>query len=364
MKIIQKYIGITTAIISLIGFTACEDNLDLKIPYPKDINFNELTLDRFSYEIPSAPFTVGDNKTGTITVNVTGSGINYSGFALSNKNFRSYPWNLSPQFAPPGITEEQKQQSIDSTAFSVYTRYVNRTGNYLVGKTTGDNAYFTLEKPSTIEHVLVANTTYNYLLANYGSIYSKSFDSETQSYLIDGAPVQNPNIPNKSTDYYGTFSLPAPGNVNAIRLSGVQVLARNEVGIPAGEAAGEAALAAALAENPNLHPYWQDRAYNDAYNEAYDAVAGEIHKGYVKLTIEGFLNGTSTGTVEVYLSVIKGVDPDNPDHAFTLNDWRKVDLTSLGNVDKVLFNMSSDYVDDQGEMIYPQTFCLDGIRFQ
>ena len=361
MKFIQKYIGITTAIISLVWFSACDDgHLELRLPYPDDITFNELTLDRFSYEIPTAPFTVGTDASGIITVNVNNNGTDYSGFSISNKNFRSYPWNLSPQFAPPGITEVQKQQSIDSTAFSVYTRDVNRTENYLVGKTIGDDAYFTLSKPSTIAHVLVANTSYTYLLTAYGSIYSASVDPDTQSYKIDyeddAGLVQNRNIQNTSPAYKGVFTLPAPGNVDAVRLSGHEILERRKAAVIIGEAARQKVLDAggtALAAS-----YAYDEAYDEAYYENPSSV------GYVKLIIEGSLNGDSTGVVEFYLAVRPGVDPENPLFDFILNDWKKVDLTSLGSVDKVLFKMSSDYVDDQGKMVYPSMFCLDGIRLQ
>ena len=376
MKFTKKYIGTITAIIGLVLFSACEDEVDLRIPYPNDITFNELTLDRFSYEIPTAPFTSGDNKSGVITVNVAGTGTNYSGFALSNKNFRSYPWDLSPTFAPAGgLTTTEVQEAINTTAFSVYTPIgaVNRTENYLVGKTTGDAAYFTLEEPGTVEHLLVANTSYNYLLASYGSILSDDLDPVTQSYLIDGGVTDNPGIENPDVARYGVFTLPGiDGTLNTIRLAGTELVAKYEVGDPigkeAGISAGEEARSVFIASNPNSTLEEQqavyDVAYKDAYDAAFEAATDTIHKGYVKLTIEGSLNGSFTGSVDVYLALRSEVDEAYPDFNFILNDWKKVDLTSLGSVDKVLFKMSSDYVDDQGKMVYPSMFCLDGIRIQ
>lgn len=365
MKFTQKYIRITTTVIGLTLLNACAEKFQTELTYPEDITFNEITLDRFSYDIYDAPFDVGDNASGIITVNVSkASDGSYSGFALSNKNYRSYPWELTPKYGPiDGLTPAEKQAAINTTAFSVLTDEVNRTENYLVGNTNNENAFFTLSTPSTIEHVLIANTTYNYLLASYGSIYSEDLDPETQMYLLDGGEISNPYI--ESTERETVYTLPAPdGTLNAIRLEGVQQLDKDAVGIPAGEAAGEAALAAALLANPNLSTYRQGLAYDNAYDDAYEAATSHIHRGYVKLTIEGFLNGATTGTVDVYLSLLEGVDPENPDFVFHLIDWRKVDLTSLGDVDKVLFNMSSDYVDGDGKMVYPPTFCLDGIRIQ
>ncbi|OBQ55572.1 DUF4465 domain-containing protein [Tamlana sp. s12] len=342
MKFKPKYI---VAIISLGLLFSCEEELELLVPYPNDITFNELTLGRFTFKTYNEPFVAGDNESGIITANAvnTGNGT-HSGFALSNQNLRSYPWYSSPKFAPTSLSETEKQQSIDSSAYSVYTYGVNRTENYLVGNTTGDNAYFTLEKPGVVEHVLVANTSYNYLLMQYGSVYSGTIDSQTQTWLINGNPVKNPNIPNTSTDYYATFRLPSTADVEAVRLSGHVILEKRKV--------GEIVRAAVL-----------DSGGTEAEGEtAYKAAYKDYSTGYLKLTMEGYLNGNKTGEVDEYLALKPGVDPVNPEYNFTLNDWRKVDLTSLGQVDKVLFKMSSSYVDAQGKMIYPTLFCLDGIR--
>ncbi|MFI1773671.1 DUF4465 domain-containing protein [Thalassobellus citreus] len=347
MKIRFTYIHITVAIFALFCLSSCEDDaVDLRIPYPNDIDFNELSLDRFSYKIPNAPYTAGDDKSGIITVNVSGTeSTNYSGFALSNKNWRSYPWNLSPDFVPPGgITDAEKQQSIDSTAFSVFTEDPNRTENYLIGHAGGNDAYFTLNTPSVVKHVLIANTSYNFLLASYGSVYSRTFDNATQAYLITGTKVRNIKNPNSSPSRYGTFSLPAPNGVEAVKLTGHAELAKRE----AGEVAAEAVRNAGGTETEATN------AYTEAYNN--------LTTGYIKLSIEGYLNDSKTGDVDFYLAALPNTDPEHPEYNFILNDWTAVDLTSLGEVDKVLFKMSSSYVDNTGKMIYDPAFCLDGIR--
>ena len=68
MKIISKYI---TALACITLFHACDDELEVKIPYPNDITFNEIELDRFTYEIYDAPFQAGNSESGVITVNVS-----------------------------------------------------------------------------------------------------------------------------------------------------------------------------------------------------------------------------------------------------------------------------------------------------
>ncbi|MEP1488897.1 MAG: DUF4465 domain-containing protein [Algibacter sp.] len=353
MKFSPKYI---LAISCIALFVACDDELELRVPYPNDITFNELSLDRFSYEIPDASFDIGDSKTGVITVNVVNSGNgDYNGFAISNKNFRSFPWNLSRDYAPAGeLTPAEVQKSIDSTAFSVYTTDLNRTENYLVGNTKGDNAYFTLAKPGVVEYVLVANTTYNFLLATYGSTYSGSYDLTTRLYKFeDGNPRPNPNVPN--TGRTTTYKLPAPGGFFASRLSGHFALWNTAEAEKAGEAARQEALDNGATEEE------AQAAYDAAWDER---DTNSLPQGEVKLIIEGFLNGNSTGSVDFYLAVLEGVDPLNPDFQFIQNDWRRVDLSSLGEVDKVLFKMTSSYVHANGDMVYPTTFCLDGIRLQ
>jgi hypothetical protein len=345
MKFKPKYI---VAVISLILLISCDaEDKELLIAYPNDITFNELTLGRFTNKVYDEPFDSGNDESGIITFNAVNiDNDTHAGFVLSNQNTRSYPWYSDPNVAPLNLTETQKQQVIDSVAYSVYTDGVNGTLNFLVGNTTGDNAFFTLKKPGVVEHVLVANTSYNYLLMQYGSVYSSSIDSQTQAYLIDGFPVKNPNIDNTGITSYGTFSIPTPDDVEAIRLSGHVILEKSRI--------GEIARAAILASGGTT----------DEAETAYDAAYAAYSTGYLKLTMEGYLNENKTGSVDEYLGVRKNVDPENPTYTFTLNDWRKVDLSSLGEVDKVLFKMSSSYVDAQGEMIYPTLFCLDGIRLE
>lgn len=343
--------NILTAItLFFIGSTvlfSCKTKRDVLIPYANDITFEEQPLDRFSYNIPDAPFKAGDAASGIITVNVKNNGDGtFSGFAVSNKNWRSYPWNLSPDFAPAGLTPDQLQSSIDSTIFSVYTTRPNHTGTYLVGCVKDDDASITLDNASVVEHVLVANTTYNFLLESYGSIYSGTLDPATQQFLINGTKVRNIQNPNTSTAAYGRFTLPGPGGKNLVRLESDETLSK----IAAGKAAADAARLSG-------------KTVSEAAEDS-TAAADALSKGYVKLTVNGF-NGTSaTGSVDYWLAVRPNVDPANPTLKYIAPDWFKVDLTSLGVVDKLVFHLSSSYKDSNGNMLYPPYFCLDGIRLQ
>lgn len=77
------------------------------------------------------------------------------------------------------------------------------------------------------------------------------------------------------------------------------------------------------------------------------------------LTIEGFeADGTSAGTVETYLA-----DFRTSSAAGILTAWKKVDLSSLGAINKVEFKLDSSDVGDWG-MNTPAYFCIDDIAIQ
>lgn len=334
-------------IIMMISFSCKKIEREVLIPYPTDITFEDYSLGRFTYEIPEAPFSAGDSKTGEVILNVKKNADGtYSGFAVSNKNWRSYPWNLSPDFAPASVTETQKKSSIDSTIFSVFTTSTNKTNNFLVAKVKDDDASITIKQPSVVEHILVANTTYNYLLENYGSQYSGTLDESSQMYSLTGTKVRNVQNPNTSTEFYGRFTLPGPDGSNLVRLAGSDILAKRKAGHSAAE------LARANGK-PELE------IYADSI-----AAAAALPGGYVKLTIDGFNGKTKTGSVDYWMAIRPNGDPQNPELNYVMSNWFPVNLTSLGVVDKLIFHLSSSYNDDAGNMLYPPYFCLDGIRLK
>lgn len=177
----MKKIILMLLILSFVIYS-CTDEKDSLISVPKDINFENLELDRFSYNIPSNGFKSDILNFNTIK-NEDGS---FSGFAYSNKSNRSF-------------TFTNDKEEIDGNIFSVYTKYPNQTQNYAVAKVKDDDAYFTLDIPSQIEHILVANNTYTYLALMYGDQYGAEED-----------PKANPNIPAKPEGVWYTY---VPGGV-------------------------------------------------------------------------------------------------------------------------------------------------------
>jgi uncharacterized protein YjdB len=92
--------------------------------------------------------------------------------------------------------------------------------------------------------------------------------------------------------------------------------------------------------------------YGDGFAEAHSYE----NKHWFKLIIEGIdKNGNSTGTVDFYLS-----DFRTPDSPGIITEWTKVDLSSLGEVTKILFDMQGS--DDNGYGVAtPVYFCFDDL---
>jgi hypothetical protein len=80
---------------------------------------------------------------------------------------------------------------------------------------------------------------------------------------------------------------------------------------------------------------------------------------WLKLTVKGFdSDGTVKGTVDFYLA-----DFRTPTSVGIVTEWTKVDLSSLGAVQKLQFSMSSSDVGDWG-MNTPSYFCIDDLAIR
>ncbi|GHT66652.1 hypothetical protein AGMMS50239_28450 [Bacteroidia bacterium] len=348
---INKYISmLLIALLFLTG--ACSDEVkDSSIEYPNDVIFNELELTPHTHKIPDAAFSSKAFHNGSITFNVKKNADGtHTGFALSSRNYRSYPWSLSTPFGYNNPSSAQIKEAVDTCIYSVYSgTYPNQLGTFSVVRVEGDEAYFTLDKPRVVEHILVANTTYNYLLLNYGSVYSAILDANTQAFSpvqADGsaALTRNPNIPDASASKFGIWRLPTP-NGDLIRLDGQQILFKRQKGHEAAETARGAGKS-------------ETEAVADSTAAAASAVTG-----YFKLTAKGFKSGTSTGSIDYYLATRPNVAPAPYDvWNVTQGFWAKADLSALGQVDKVVFYLDSSDKDANGNMRTPPYFCIDGIR--
>ena len=143
----MKYIALSILTMGIF-LTSCSDDLDLKIPYPDNITFEELTLPgRFTHEVPDKGFSVRGLNFNTVK---SADGQLESGFCYSNRSNRSFVWSNT-------------SEALDSIRYSVWSTRPNNTGTYLVCHPKNDNAFFTLDKAQVIDYMLVSNTTWVYL---------------------------------------------------------------------------------------------------------------------------------------------------------------------------------------------------------
>ncbi|WP_127125241.1 DUF4465 domain-containing protein [Pseudoflavitalea rhizosphaerae] len=128
--------------------------------YATDMLFEDLPLERFSHQVPDQPI-----KTGPATFSIVKNGSDWTGFALSNRNFRNY------------VTEES---SLDSTKFSVYSgTAVHAGGNFLVVHPGDDGATISFDRALTVDKFLIAPTTFLYQAMMYA-----------QGTTVGGKPVK------------------------------------------------------------------------------------------------------------------------------------------------------------------------------
>ncbi|MBR6121707.1 MAG: DUF4465 domain-containing protein [Prevotella sp.] len=103
--------------------------------------------------------------------------------------------------------------------------------------------------------------------------------------------------------------------------------------------------------------YVANAAYTMKSMKNGDSYAKKFDLGdWLKLTVKGLAaDGTETGTVDFYLADLRKLDS-----AYIHSDWRWVDLTSLGKVKRLAFEMSSSDT-SYGYMNTPAYFCLDNL---
>jgi hypothetical protein len=96
----------------------------------------------------------------------------------------------------------------------------------------------------------------------------------------------------------------------------------------------------------------------DKFSKKFGGTTGNDADWY-KLSLKGLdINGKVTGTIEVYLADFR--DTDNTKD-YILTTWKKLDLSSLGTVSKLIFSLSSSDSTEWG-MNTPSYFCLDNIK--
>jgi hypothetical protein len=94
----------------------------------------------------------------------------------------------------------------------------------------------------------------------------------------------------------------------------------------------------------------------DAYAKKFGGDSGD-DADWFKLTVKGWNGGTQTDSVDFYLADYRFSDNTQD---YILKDWKFVDLSSLGFVDSLTFELSSSDTGAYG-MNTPSYFCLDNL---
>jgi len=96
--------------------------------------------------------------------------------------------------------------------------------------------------------------------------------------------------------------------------------------------------------------------YGDDYAKKFGGPSGD-DPDWFRLTVTGHRDGEKTGAVEYHLADYRY---DNNDKNHVIKTWQWVELSSLGKVDSLMFNLSSSDVSDWG-MNTPAYFAADHI---
>lgn len=83
-------------------------------------------------------------------------------------------------------------------------------------------------------------------------------------------------------------------------------------------------------------------------------------KDWYLLTFEGYDNNENfTGKVDFYLADYRS---DNNKRDFIIGTWTNVDLSSLGQVNRITLNLTSSVLSEGGEMLTPAFVCIDDLK--
>lgn len=98
---------------------------------------------------------------------------------------------------------------------------------------------------------------------------------------------------------------------------------------------------------------YQSMKDGDSYTKKFNSTDGD----WFKVTIIGYKNNTTVGVIDYYLADFR--DGRN----FIAKEWENVDVSALGEVDRISFLFNSTDVGEYG-MNNPAYVCIDNIEFE
>lgn len=220
------------------------------------------------------------------------------------------------------------------------------------GKTEGEPNLDLAPESGTVTFEAAQLPSVGYLInsayVEKGITFHHNYDQKNESW--DGFAVSNKT--DKTTAGYGNmYSVYGDGGADNSAKFGVASL----FGATAFSFAGKS-------ERIVDHVYITNSTYaylaiKDGNDGGFGGVTAFAKGDWFRLTINGYdAKGTETGEETLYLADYRGDEP------FILQEWKKVDLTGLGEVNKVTFSLHSSDTGDYG-INTPASFCIDNISY-
>lgn len=183
--------------------------------------------------------------------------------------------------------------------------------------------------------------------ASGGITFSSNYNAAWESW--DGFSYSNIHDSN-SIDQYSAIAGSGQGGTSAYAISYIGFTQ-----LPVITLSSETTVYGLYVTNNNVSYY--DMLNGSMFSKKFGGNTGS-DKDWFKLTITGKdKSGSQTGTVEFYLADYR-FDDNSKD--YIVNTWEYIDLTSLGKIKTLEFNLSSSDVGDWG-MNTPAYFALDTV---
>lgn len=117
-------------------------------------------------------------------------------------------------------------------------------------------------------------------------------------------------------------------------------------------------------EKPEANPNIPSRPYGIWYSFVPGGVKKFSNNDYFTLYVTGYRNNMEIGTINFDLACKRGHNSEHPTWDYIVTDWRKLELSSLGEVDKIVFHLDSSDKDENNVMRTPAWFCIDGLQLK
>ena len=237
-----------------------------------------------------------------------------------------------------------------------YAEYSNESELFKDGATV---FFFGSSESASDENGFLSNNTNLYFCKGYSDLYMGGFCLSKQSWEkpSDGTDTPEEGTGSSGTTVPGEYSVYGTGDTNNSGTANTFFYFRQTSEMP---------------EHDIAFPYASIGTYapvnvsvcNSAYTvrairgDNVDDNTFDIEGDYI-LTATGYLNGSQTGTAE-FLLAGKGKSKGTPGADSLVTSWSTFDLSGLGNIDYIDFELSCSNINDYQTLIQNDV-CIDNL---